>query len=374
MPSYNDLRPDSDPNVKDFALIFQNYTNKQKVKTIDGLLKLRQHLTEKIQVRKTDRNILLSSWNIKEFGHLKNRQPESYFYIAEIISMFDLVAIQEVKTGLKDLEILMKLLGKDWCYLINDVTEGRDGNSERFAYLYDTRRVNFSGLAGEILLWKELFDENETEKNFQLKRTPFITGFRAGWKSFALLNVHLQPEDTKTGREIRKKEVDLLMKALDAKKKKKTNWTDNIIILGDFNLYKKDTEIVALFEKSQYKECDILQGLNTNTAKSQETFDRMFFHQSEFFRTPSKAKDMGGVIEIFDVVYKEDDFKNYLAEMELTRGETVDLSDEAKQKKYFRDTYRKAQLSDHKPIWVEINIDSSDEFLLEKQKELSNQP
>lgn len=99
----------------------------------------------------------------------------------------------------------MNLLGKDWSYLINDITEGNDGNSERFAYLYDTRRVKFSGRAGEILLWKELFDETETEKDFQLKRTPYITGFIAGWKSFSLPNVHLQPEDSKKGREVKKR-------------------------------------------------------------------------------------------------------------------------------------------------------------------------
>ena len=372
MPSYNDLRPDDDENIKDFALVFQDFKKERKIKTIDGLLRLRQYLAEKIQVRKTDRNLLLSSWNIKEFGHLKKRQPESYFYIAEIVSNFDLVAVQELKTGLKDLEILMKLLGKDWSYLINDITEGNDGNSERSAYLYDTRRVNFSGLAGEILLWKELFDETEAEKDFQLKRTPFITGFQAGWKSFSLLNVHLQPEDSKKGREIRRKEVRLLMKALDAKKKKKTNWTDNIIILGDFNLYKSDGETVKIFEDFKYKECDILQGLNTNTAISQETFDRMFFHESEFFKIPCKADgNRGGVIEIFDVVYREDEFKNYLEEMEAAKGPTVDLGDDEKRKKYYKNTWRKTQLSDHKPIWVEIIIDSSDEFLKEKREKLN---
>lgn len=239
MPSYNDLRPDDDPNIKEFSLIFKDFTNEQKVRTIDGLLKLRQYLAENIQVRKTDKNLILSSWNIKEFGHLKKRLPESYFYIAEIISKFDLVAIQEIKTGLKDLEILMKLLGKHWCYLINDVTEGRDGNSERFAYLYDTRRVDFSGLAGEILLWKELF-EDEDEKDFQLKRTPYITGFRAGWKTFSLLNVHLQPDDDETGRAIRKKEVTLLMKALEAKKKRRRTGR-TISSLWAISIYTKKT-------------------------------------------------------------------------------------------------------------------------------------
>jgi hypothetical protein len=369
MPSYNDLRPDDDKDIKEFSLIFQDFPKEQKIRTINGLLKLRAYLAQNIQVKKTDKNLILSSWNIKEFGHLKKRLPESYFYIAEIISNFDLVAIQEIKSGLKDLEILMKLLGRDWCYLINDVTEGKDGNSERFAYLCDTRRVNFSGLAGEILLWKELFEEGE--EDFQLKRTPYITGFRAGWKTFSLLNVHLQPDDDEAGRALRKKEVKLLMKALAAKKKKKTNWTDNIIIMGDFNLYKKDTEIIGIFEENQFKESDILEGLNTNTAVSQETFDRMFFSRSDLFKTPSKAEgDKGGVIEIFEIVYLLNNFKSYESEMKKHKGNSDDLIDDGKLQKYFKNNWRKTQLSDHKPIWVELNIDSSDEFLVKKIKEL----
>jgi len=376
MPSYNDLRPDSDPNIKEFALVFQNFSKEQKIKTIDGLLKLREYLAngENMQLRKTDKNLLLSSWNIKEFGHLRHRQPESYFYIAEIISHFDLVAVQEVKTGLKDLEILMKLLGKDWSYLINDITEGRDGNSERFAYLYDTRRVNFTGLAGEILIWKELLEDGEPD--FQLKRTPYVTSFRSGWKTFSLLNVHLQPDDNENGREMRRREVTLLMKALEVKRKRKTNWTENIIILGDFNLYnkEKDRATVKIFESFQYKESDLLEGLNTNVALSKQTFDRIFFHQNEFFKTPCKADgNRGGVIDLFEIIYRDDAFQNYLAEMNAAKGKTVDLSTAAKQLKYFRDTWRRTQLSDHKPIWIEINIDSSDEFLAEKRAELSRQ-
>lgn len=374
MPSYNDLRPDSDPNIKEFSLIFHDFKKEQKIRTIDNLLKLRSHLSANLEVRKTDKNLLLSSWNIKEFGHLKKRLPEAYFYIAEIISNFDLVAIQEVKTGLKDLEILMKLLGKDWSYLINDITEGRDGNSERSAYLYDTRRVNFTGLAGEILLWKELFDESETD--FQLKRTPYVTSFRSGWKTFSLLNVHLQPNDNQEGREIRKKEVTLLMKALEVKRKRKTNWTENIIILGDFNLYNKepDNATVKIFENFQYKESDLLQGLNTNVANSKQTFDRMFFHQNEYFKTPCRADgNKGGVIDMFEIVFREDDFINYKEEMKAQKEDPSDLTDDAKFKKYFKDYWRRTQLSDHKPIWVEISIDSSDTFLEEKRKELEAQ-
>ena len=38
----------------------------------------------------SDENLLVASWNIKEFGHLKKRLFEAYFYIAEILSRFDL--------------------------------------------------------------------------------------------------------------------------------------------------------------------------------------------------------------------------------------------------------------------------------------------
>ncbi|MEM7575810.1 MAG: endonuclease/exonuclease/phosphatase, partial [Bacteroidota bacterium] len=187
MPWYNDLRPITDPKKEQYALIFPNFTDEEKMRTIEKLLDLRKSL-KSVRLRKqNNKNLLLASWNIKEFGHLKARQPEAYFYIAEVISSFDLIAIQELKSGLKDLKILMRILGKHWKYIINDITEGRDGNSERSAYIYDTRRVEFSGLAGEIVIWKDLLEQDEAVA--QLKRTPYITGFKTAWKDFALVNL-----------------------------------------------------------------------------------------------------------------------------------------------------------------------------------------
>jgi len=42
--------------------------------------------------------LLLATWNLKEFegGQNDRRTAESYWYIAEIISHYDLIAIQEV--------------------------------------------------------------------------------------------------------------------------------------------------------------------------------------------------------------------------------------------------------------------------------------
>ena len=46
--------------------------------------------------------LLLATWNLKEFGGGEGdkRTDESYWYIAEIVSHFDLIAIQEVGADL----------------------------------------------------------------------------------------------------------------------------------------------------------------------------------------------------------------------------------------------------------------------------------
>jgi hypothetical protein len=43
-----------------------------------------------------------------------------------------------------------------------------------------------------------------------------------------------------------------------------------------------------------------------------------------------------------------------------------DLEDPAVLARYFKHPWRKNQISDHFPIWFELIIDSSDEFLAEK--------
>ena len=78
----------------------------------------------------------MATWNIREFDSPKYgpRLPEAMFYIAEIISRFDLVAVQEVRGDLAALKQLIKVLGDQyWDYLVTDVTLGASGNDERLA-------------------------------------------------------------------------------------------------------------------------------------------------------------------------------------------------------------------------------------------------
>lgn len=223
MPLYNDLRPESDFEAEDYARVFpKNLSKSAKKRTIKNLLALRQGLTKEISEKKADKNLLVASWNIKEFGHTKQRLPEAYFYIAEVLSRFDLIIVQEVKSTLKDLQILSKILGPDWTYIVNDVTEGTDGNRERSAYIFNKSRVEFAGLAGEIVLWDDLTVGSSLK---QLKRTPYITGFTAGWKTFAIVCIHLEPGDSNENVEFRGREVKLLLAALAEKQREKTTFS-----------------------------------------------------------------------------------------------------------------------------------------------------
>jgi hypothetical protein len=119
---------------------------------------LRRHLADALPAKRLDENLLIATWNLRAFGSLTRqwtagdadspkRDLRGLRAIGEIIRRFDIIALQEVKGDLRALRDLIKWLGRDWAFLMTDVTAGAAGNSERMAFLYDRRRVEPSGLA-----------------------------------------------------------------------------------------------------------------------------------------------------------------------------------------------------------------------------------
>jgi endonuclease/exonuclease/phosphatase family metal-dependent hydrolase len=364
MLNYNDLRPADDFKKRDYELVFPTMTTAEKARTIRKLLELRQGLDGAIPTRRADENLIIASWNLKEFGHTTQRLHETYFYFAEILSHFDLICIQEIKSTMNDLQILLRLLGDDWGYLVNDITEGDAGNSERSCYLFNKNRVQLAGLAGEIVLWDTL-TANSTIK--QLKRTPYITGFTAGWKTFAMINLHLQPGSTPADVAYRKEEVNLLLQALAYKRSHARLWTENLVLVGDCNFYNgasKDTPTIAAINDAGYREVDSLIGLDTNASQS-EAYDHFFLTRNESFTLGQAAdgRENGGVFNPFVYVFKTGEEPQYAEYMQAQYTGNKDMSDPANQAAYFNHPWRKNQLSDHFPIWFELVIDSSDVFL-----------
>ena len=370
---YNDLRPKERLIPNKYSLIFidengsQEMSEDDKKRTLNNLLSLKQGLLNDVPRKKVDDNILLASWNIKEFGHITKRLPEAYFYIAEIINAFDIVAIQEIKSSLDDLETIMRILGSDWSYIITDITEGSSGNKERFGYIYDTRRVKHSGLSGEIVIPPELFEQSEIK---QLKRTPSITGFESGWKKFSIVSLHLHPGEKaasgnqRSDHDIRKEEVELLLKVLSDKKEDGHLWSKNLILLGDTNLYMEDTDIVQLITDEGFKESDGLLGKMTN-ASLNEIYDRIFLNVDRFFKLMKDENDQekGGVFNLFNYVFSSDQIPKYHDYMLAHKENPSTLTSDAAFKTYFNRYWKRNQMSDHFPVWIEIDIDSSPNFL-----------
>ena len=113
--------------------------------------------------RDLQRNLLVATWNLKDFGSLTEawlagasdspkRDWRALWAIAEIVSRFDVVALQEVTGDLRALRTLMKTLGPQWQFLMTDVTQGAAGGGERMAFVFDSARVQLSGLACELVV------------------------------------------------------------------------------------------------------------------------------------------------------------------------------------------------------------------------------
>lgn len=364
MPFYNDLRPAEDFNKRDYELIFPNMSLAEKKRAIEKLLELKRSLDNSISPRRTDDNLIIASWNIKEFGHTSQRIAESYFYIAETLSYFDLIAVQEIKSSLDDLYIVMRLLGDDWGYLVNDITEGDSGNSERSCYIFNKKRVQLAGLAGEIVLWDDLTQISSIK---QLKRTPYITGFTAGWKTFAMINLHLHPGDKPDDISLRREEVSLLLRALEEKVKKDRLWSENLVCVGDFNFYSgatKDDATIQMIKEAGFKEVSSLIGVDTNASQT-DAYDRFFLSQNEYFSLGQNSAGLenGGVFNPFDSVFKTGEESIYADYMIDDYTGSKDMTNPANQATYYKHPWRKNQISDHFPIWFELIIDSSPVFL-----------
>ena len=189
--------------------------NEERLRTTGNLLKLRKQLDEEIPQKTATDTLLLATWNIREFSD--NRNLESLYYIAEIVSRFDLIAIQEVAANMKGLESLMSLLNLNWDYIVTDSTDGSAGGGERLAFLYNKSKITFKKLAGEITLPLDKLIDGK----LQFARTPYCVAFQSEWFKFVITTVHIfYGSNTTVDKKKRESEIDTLTGLLAKRAKK----------------------------------------------------------------------------------------------------------------------------------------------------------
>ncbi len=369
---------------------------KTKRRAIDRLIKLRAALQTEVKAKRGEGSILLATWNLRDFDNNKfghgPRLDESYLYLAEIISAFDIVALQEINRSLKPLKKLISFLGKrDWDYMVTDTTEGSSGNQERMAFVYNKHRISFGHIAGEVVL--------PGTKDRQFARTPFLAAFQAGWFKFNLCTVHMYFGSGSDGKERRVKEISDLAKFVNKRQKKET---EDYILLGDFNIVSESDDTMKALTDQGFTMHEELMRVGT-TLKGENPYDQIAL------KVKNKMLELGdaGVFDFEKHVFAAGDHEDYrgsaaqakktpglitpakegkhVAQVKARAQKAADKAGKplvwndkkiaAARKDYYLKFWRSFQISDHKPIWVELKVDFAKDYLLSlrpKEKPLAD--
>jgi endonuclease/exonuclease/phosphatase family metal-dependent hydrolase len=330
-----------------------------------------------VPAKNTTDTLLLATWNIKEFdgGDADKRTDESYWYIAEIISHFDLVAIQEVGANLGGLEKLKDRLGGTWRYVVSDVTEGKAGNYERLAFLFDRRKIRFSGVAGEIVI-PPLEDPhgNKIAPADQLARTPNVVGFEAGWFRFMISTVHIIWGKGEEEHPVRVAEIQTIASFLKDRSEDVNAWSHNLLLLGDFNIFSADRSnaaYAAIVDNGFVIPQSLQKIPPTNVGAKPRFYDQIALRTRTNNLEPTGR---GGVFDFFEAVYRDADYEDYVAAMMAGRAEDDPKNKltfntegvartEDQRRSYYRNHWRRRQMSDHLPMWLELKIDFGKNYL-----------
>jgi endonuclease/exonuclease/phosphatase family metal-dependent hydrolase len=369
MPYYNYLR-------------WKIREDEERKRTVKNLIKLRKQLESMIPPKDSEDNLLLATWNIRDFGKpIKKRRgwgprlPETWFYIAEIISRFDFVALQEVNE-LEELGHVMDVLGRNWRFIATDATDpALGGNGERMTFLYDIRKVWFQNIAGEIVLPPSfLISGAEVEvrgkkviAGNQFKRTPFMASFQSGWLKFDICTVHLYyGADSGEKLEQRIEEIDRIAKYLSERADRALGENRALILLGDFNIVSPEHRTMhALKDNGFIVPQNLQQKPTTGTEKH---YDQIAFKtQPEVIeyiesRSQNPLRQNAGVFPLFKQIFTEDQFGDYAGFVK----KKTSAGKKAEKKSDLESAYKKwrtYQLSDHYPMWVRLQTDGSDAYL-----------
>lgn len=302
---------------------------------------LAQDLNIKIPPKKLEKNVLIATWNIRAFGDLtkkwkseKDDSPKRDWHslacIAEILSRFDVIAVQEVKSNLRALRHTLKLLGDHYSLILTDVNKGDVGNGERMAYIFDTRRVQLSGLACELVVpdeWKTAISDSSLKEQFV--RSPYAVSFRSHSSTFILVTLHILYGKKSSDRINELKGIAEWM----ADWAKDVNaYHHNLITLGDFNIDERGDLLNQTF---------IEKGLHIPPQLSDPAVTRSIFDETKYYDQIAWFQNAKGIPEL---------------DMKFTTGGNYDFLNHGLKNRSLTKNQKSWMLSDHYPLWAEFEI------------------
>jgi endonuclease/exonuclease/phosphatase family metal-dependent hydrolase len=333
-------------NIKDIK------DKEEQLRIIDKLLLLRRQLDRQIPQKTAADTLLVATWNIREFGD--NRRDESIYYLAEIISRFDVVAVQEISANRTGFLKVCNLLKPHWEHKATMSTEGTAGGGERMAFLYDTRKIKLGDLVGAVVLPKTKLIEGE----LQFARTPFGMAFLAGWFKFTLVAVHIYYGSSSGIDKRRLAEVNAVASMM-AKNAKMDN--SSYILLGDFNIAKSGDDTMKALENNGFAIPDCIKQHPSDLGGTKH-YDQIAFNLKldNTMTIFSEKEQKAGAFNFAETIYTPQDleiYRKYFPEQAI-KGKT-----EKEIEKYYLTTWRTFQISDHLPLWVELKINFGNQYL-----------
>ncbi|MCL5129996.1 MULTISPECIES: endonuclease/exonuclease/phosphatase family protein [unclassified Algibacter] len=307
----------------------------------DNLNLLKVDLNAKIPSKKLDKNLLIATWNIRAFGNLTRkwdsddtdspkRDLHSVLCIAEIISRFDVVAVQEVKDNIRALRDTLKVLGTNWSFILTDVNKGKVGNGERMAYLFDKRRVQLSGLAGELVVPEEWEDDiKDHALSNQFVRSPYAVSFQSNNHTFILVTLHILYGSSPSSRI---DELKGIAKWLSSWANSINAYHQDFIVLGDFNIDERGDLLDQTF---------LSEGLYVPPQLQNEGVTRSIFNTTKYYD---------------QIAWFNSENKGPKLSMEFLNGGNYDFVPFALKNRELTKNSLSWLISDHYPLWAEFKV------------------
>jgi len=275
--------------------------------------------------------LLTATWNLTNFG-LQQRSDDDLALMAEIISWFDLVAIQEIADSLDDLRALMQHLPQSYHVILSDI----GGNDERAGFLYDSDKVSRLELAAEVAVppsdhrFIRMKGVSGAFEGFD--RNPYAVAFQTGNLAFTAVSVHLYfGSHSYFDEDRRALEAYALARWADQRHKAAGSYSQNILVMGDMNLPKSDasSNVYKALKKKGLQLPEHSTSIGSNLA-GDKAYDQVAFHA-------------GGMQQAYTGKSGVFDF-----DREPFFSDAWDIS-----RDYFNMAV-KYHMTDHRPLWAEF--------------------
>lgn len=277
--------------------------------------------------------LLVATWNVANLG-VQERREKDYFLLAEVVSWFDLVAMQEVNDDLSGLRAIHQHLPQSYRLLFSDA----GGNDERLAFIYDSNKVALLEEVGEVAIppsdmrYIKLPGIGQRFEGFD--RNPYLAGFSSNSFVFVLVNVHLYfGSESAISMNRRSLETYAVARWADIRRKSPYAYSRDIIALGDFNLPKAepgDPIYEALIKRGLHLPDHSTQ--IGSTIQTDSHYDQVAFFPGE---TQQEFTGNSGVFDFDGALFRT-----------LWEARTP--------QEFF--AYVRYYVSDHRPLWAEFRV------------------